>query len=60
MRLLVVTLAVICPVACEQRNTDCQWPQESLQSLDLSNRADREHLVRDVVVAEDLAVRCSP
>jgi len=22
MRLLVVTLAVICPVACEQRNTD--------------------------------------
>ena len=38
-------------------NTSCEWPGESPSSLDLRDPSHARHLVQDVALAEELAVR---
>lgn len=57
MRLLLVCLFSLCVAGCNGLNTDCQWPADGSQALDLENLADQQHLRRDVEVAEELAIR---
>lgn len=38
-------------------NDACKWPSESATALHLQNRADQQHLVDDVRVAEELGIR---
>jgi len=57
MRFLWVSLLVFGAAGCDRRNTDCQWPAEISRALDLRKPADEQHLVQDVILAEDLAVR---
>jgi hypothetical protein len=38
-------------------NVVCAWPPEQVRALDLTNRSDMGHLLRDVEVAEELAIR---
>src|SRR5438093_5763891 len=53
--------SVICCAGCVDRarvNVDCRWVHETKASvLDLSARANREHLDDDALFAEDLAIR---
>ncbi len=41
----------------DQRNANCEWPQETAISLDLRNPTQRRHLSDEALVAEDLAIR---
>ena len=55
--------ALVLDIACgacamrEGMNLDCEWPSESVRSLDLHNPTDLRHLVHDVEVAEELGIR---
>ena len=51
---------LLCVAGCITRpgmNSDCQWPPEQARPLDLRNGSDRRHLIEDVELAEELAVR---
>src|SRR5262245_30460688 len=57
-----VTLAclLVCLSACLDRtrvNTRCEWNQETVRSLDLSDWPQQRHLYDDVALAEELAIR---
>jgi hypothetical protein len=43
----------------QDRNVDCEWPQESHHDLDLRNTVDQRHLRDDAQFAEELAIRYS-
>jgi hypothetical protein len=60
-RLVVISLPLlVCFAACtrsDRRNANCQWPQETIISLDLRNPEQQRHISDDVELAEDLAIR---
>ncbi len=60
-RLVFVSIILfVCFAACtsdNRRNTDCEWPQEAPNSLDLRNPRQQQHLSDDALLAEDLAIR---
>lgn len=54
----LVCLALLVPLfGCSEGGADCRWPTEDSGRLDLRDRAAAEHLVEDVRIAEDLAIR---
>lgn len=61
IRLIVAPVLVrLCLAGCDSRNprnSNCEWPQETAMSLDLSESAQRRHLSDDAQFAEDLAIR---
>ena len=53
-------LAILCLSACSRRaglNFDCQWVPDPAARVDLRNESDVEHLLDDIRVAEELAIR---
>jgi hypothetical protein len=60
-RLPCLTLLLCLPgcVAQDCLNADCRWIGDSVRPLDLSNRGDDRHLIDDVTLAEELAIRAA-
>jgi hypothetical protein len=51
---------LLCCIGCEPRagmNSSCIWPFEPVSLIDSSRDSDRRHLVDDVRIAEELAIR---
>lgn len=57
-RLLLIGMLVMPVVGCDaDRSVDCRWPTEAASRLNLDRQADARHLLDDVRLAEDLAIR---
>jgi len=54
---LVLLAALAGCVRREGRNTACEWPNERVAPLDLSNASQWRHLVADAQFAEELGIR---
>src|SRR5260370_32208188 len=53
-------LILVCLPGCGRRdrpNANCQWPHETIVSLDLSKATQQRHLSDDALAEEDLAIR---
>lgn len=53
-------LLIMCSAACTRRvppDSNCEWPNETAISLELTNPAQQRHLSDDAQVAEDRAIR---
>src|SRR5687768_5487704 len=56
-RSLSIGVLILPLIGCVQRSTDCRWPTEDGGRLDLDDPRDAQHLLEDVRLAEDLAIR---
>jgi hypothetical protein len=56
-RSVFVLLIALPSLGCNQLNADCRWPSEDSGQLNLRDPADEQHLLSDVRIAEDLAIR---
>lgn len=56
-RSLSIGLLVVPLTGCIHRNADCLWPTEDVGPLSLADSGDARHLLDDVRMAEDLAIR---
>jgi len=55
-----MVMAALCVVACNRRaglNFDCMWVPDPPTRLDVLNKADTQHFLDDLRVAEELAMR---
>jgi hypothetical protein len=46
-------------VARDRLNSDCRWTGDTVRLLDLHDRGDENHLLGDVTLAEELAIRAA-
>jgi hypothetical protein len=55
-------LSLVCASGClprERFNKNCEWTLDASRRLDLNDPRDREHLIQDAQLAEELATRYS-
>jgi hypothetical protein len=55
--LFVIALSSTACILRPGMNSDCGWPSEEPRALDLANAADRQHLVTDAELVEELVDR---
>jgi hypothetical protein len=61
-RHLVCLTVLLCLPSCVARdrlNSDCRWTGDAARPLNLNDRADDRHLLDDVTLAEELAIRAA-
>lgn len=59
-RLLPLVVLLLCIGGCvghDRLNPDCAWTGDRARPLDLNTRADRDHLIDDAQLGEELAIR---
>jgi hypothetical protein len=57
LALAAISIGVSACTPPTAHHADCEWPPEAASALDVTNRADRDHLRKDAETAEDLAIR---